>query len=126
MFSKPLQRFFGSAKLLLDSPAGSQKTRPFFAEFKPFNRLILFEKIIHNVPVGQGSLRYFESSLKEAFVRLGRNGDVCGFLAQRDTVACEITWNNRKQKSQHKAGFSVVLPGFEPGTHGFSIRCSTN
>ena len=34
------------------------------------------------------------------------------------------------QKTNLKQGFSkkeeVVPPGIEPGTHGFSVRCSTN
>ena len=49
-----------------------------------------------------------------------------GFWLNAVLLDDEITRNNGKQKSQHKAGFPVVLPGFEPGTHGFSIRCSTN
>ncbi len=31
-----------------------------------------------------------------------------------------------KKKSRSISGLSVVLSGFEPPTHGFSVRCSTN
>gem|GEM_PF-1776449 len=32
---------------------------------------------------------------------------------------------NKKSLSKREA-FGVVLSGFEPPTHGFSVRCSTN
>ncbi len=35
---------------------------------------------------------------------------------------------NKKASSKHliKPNKSVVIGGFEPPTHGFSVRCSTN
>ena len=30
------------------------------------------------------------------------------------------------KKSPHLRGSIVVPPGIEPGTHGFSVHCSTN
>jgi hypothetical protein len=38
----------------------------------------------------------------------------------RDSVRC------KNKKPDQKIGFLVVPPGIEPGTHGFSVHCSTN
>ncbi len=32
----------------------------------------------------------------------------------------------QKKEAQPKGQASVVMSGFEPPTHGFSVRCSTN
>jgi hypothetical protein len=35
------------------------------------------------------------------------------------------SYKNKKPETQ-VSGFKVVPPGIEPGTHGFSVHCSTN
>ena len=32
----------------------------------------------------------------------------------------------KNKKTPINRGFNVVPPGIEPGTHGFSVHCSTN
>lgn len=44
-------------------------------------------------------------------------------LATRKTKGFK---ENKKTFQKGRSNFQVVPPGIEPGTHGFSVRCSTN
>ncbi len=41
-------------------------------------------------------------------------------------VGVGMPLKNKTLNILDKQGFEVVPPGIEPGTHGFSVRCSTN
>ena len=40
--------------------------------------------------------------------------------------AIQCFYKKTKKPKSNDLGYNVVPPGIEPGTHGFSVRCSTN
>ena len=78
-------------------------------------RIILKSQFVEKSKVGINGIKFLSNySFKGTALILLRNS----FIEE------DVTPKNKETPMDR--GFNVVPPGIEPGTHGFSVHCSTN